>query len=73
MLTSKLSIDTVACKGCALCVEACPNAILTPDTDTVNAKGYNPVACTDQNTCTACAVCAIICPDSAIKVERDTA
>ena len=67
----KLSVDIAACKGCALCVEVCPKAILVMDTSTVNAKGYNPAMCIDSNICTACAVCAIICPDSAIEVERE--
>ena len=67
----KLSVDTVACKGCALCVWACPKAILIMDTRAVNAKGYSPAMCIDSNVCTACAVCAMICPDSAIKVERE--
>ena len=68
----KLNIDVAACKGCALCVEVCPKAILIMDTSTVNAKGYSPAMCIDASACTACAVCAIICPDSAIEVERET-
>jgi len=71
MTKVNLSIDIAACKGCALCVEICPKAILIMDKNTVNAKGYNPAICIDSNDCKACAVCAIICPDSAIKVERE--
>ena len=67
----KLSVDILACKGCALCVEVCPKAILVMDTGAVNAKGYNPAICIDSNACSACSACAIICPDSAIKVERE--
>ncbi|MCL2563892.1 MAG: 4Fe-4S dicluster domain-containing protein [Oscillospiraceae bacterium] len=66
----KLSVDIVGCKGCSLCVDACPKDILTLDKSFVNTKGYNPVKCQSQELCTGCAVCAIICPDSAIKVER---
>lgn len=69
----KLSIHSTVCKGCALCITACPKAILSIDKNTINPKGYRPAICIDARGCTACAVCAIICPDSAITVERETA
>ncbi|MCL2187377.1 MAG: 4Fe-4S dicluster domain-containing protein [Defluviitaleaceae bacterium] len=68
-----LTFNDVTCKGCDLCVDACPKKILTLDTSRVNAKGYNPVLCTDINACTACAICARVCPDSVIKVEKGEA
>jgi len=68
-----LTFNEAACKGCRLCVEACPKKILDLDTSRVNAKGYNPVLCSDMNTCTACAICARVCPDSVIKVEKGAA
>ena len=56
------------CKGCELCVHFCPKRILFLDAAQVNAKGYNPVACSDMTACIACAICAKICPDSVITV-----
>jgi 2-oxoglutarate ferredoxin oxidoreductase subunit delta len=70
MAKSILTFDDMACKGCLLCVDACPPKILKLELSRVNAKGYNPVFCTDIEKCTACAICARICPDSVIKVER---
>ena len=65
-----LTFTEAWCKGCDLCVAACPKKILVLDTARVNAKGYNPVQCTDMEACTACAICARVCPDSVIKVEK---
>jgi len=73
MAKSILTFDDIACKGCLLCVDACPPKILVLDTSRVNAKGYNPVFCSITGKCTACAICARICPDSVIKVEREEA
>ncbi|MCL2376717.1 MAG: 4Fe-4S binding protein [Defluviitaleaceae bacterium] len=67
----KLTFDENMCKGCDLCVWACPKDILKLDLERVNGKGYNPVVCFDIDGCTACGICARICPDSVIKVERD--
>ena len=71
MPKSILTFNEAACKGCLLCVDACPPKILEQELTRVNAKGYNPVYCTDIEKCTACAICARICPDSVIKVERN--
>ena len=65
-----LIFNEATCKGCDLCVDACPKKILTLDTSRVNAKGYNPVKCTDITACTACAICARVCPDSVITVQK---
>lgn len=59
------------CKGCNLCITACPQKILELNKDSINAKGYNPAHCFDMSKCIGCAMCAIICPDSVIKVERE--
>jgi len=64
-----LTFDQNACKGCKICLAACPQKILNLDTSRVNAKGYNPAFCADLPKCTACAICAKVCPDSVIKVE----
>ena len=71
MAKIKLTFENETCKGCLLCVEVCPKNILALDLEQLNAKGYNPLLCTDIDACTGCAMCARICPDSVIKIERE--
>ncbi len=59
------------CKGCGLCVAACPVKILGMDTKSINAKGYHPTTVMDKDKCIGCGNCAIMCPDSVITVERN--
>ena len=58
------------CKGCGLCVVACPKKIISLNTANLNKKGYHPAGITDIDKCLACAMCAIICPDVVITVEK---
>jgi 2-oxoglutarate ferredoxin oxidoreductase subunit delta len=58
------------CKGCELCVVACPKKIVALDRSKINAKGFNPAHVVDMEQCIACGNCAIMCPDSVISVER---
>lgn len=67
---AKLTFNSDLCKGCGLCVEACPKGLLYLDTEHLNLKGYNYAAIKDQSACIACAFCAKICPDCIIKVEK---
>ncbi len=62
-------VDTQRCKGCGVCVTACPLNVLNMSTD-VNDKGYTFAIMADPDKCTGCASCGIICPDSCIKVYR---
>ncbi|MBO4785406.1 MAG: 4Fe-4S binding protein, partial [Lachnospiraceae bacterium] len=39
---AKVTINEALCKGCGLCVEACPKKLLVLATDHINAKGYHP-------------------------------
>jgi 2-oxoglutarate ferredoxin oxidoreductase subunit delta len=66
----KLTFDTDICKGCGLCVMACPLKILDLDKGRVNKKGYNPVYESVPDKCVACGSCALMCPDSVITIER---
>ena len=67
---AKITVDEHFCKGCALCVDACPKNIMELDASKITAKGYHPAHCIDLNACTGCASCAVMCPDVAITVER---
>lgn len=67
---ARVTIDEGRCKGCELCVAACPKKIIGLDTGRLNAKGYYPAQVFDMEECIACAMCGIMCPDSAIRVEK---
>ncbi len=67
---NRVSFKTDLCKGCGLCVSACPRHIVALDTSVLNAKGYHPAHVTEAEKCIACAMCATMCPDVVIKVEK---
>ena len=65
-----VSFEQDLCKGCNLCVIACPVDILVLDESKINAKGYHPADVTDNDKCIACQNCALMCPDLVITVEK---
>ena len=65
----KVIINGDACKGCGLCVNACPKDIIEISNEKINVKGYHPAHITDIDKCIACAACAKMCPDTVISVE----
>jgi 2-oxoglutarate ferredoxin oxidoreductase subunit delta len=58
-----LDIASDRCKGCELCVAACPKHVLALDLTVVNSLGYHPIELLDAGPCTSCAFCARVCPD----------
>lgn len=65
-----VKIDIEGCKGCELCVEACPQDSLQMSKD-INTKGYHYAVLVKDN-CTGCVNCALVCPDAVITVYRET-
>ena len=59
------------CKGCELCVAACPKKIIHIAEDRLNAKGFKPAEVVEQEKCIACASCAKVCPDVVIEIEKE--
>lgn len=57
-------IDTDRCKGCRLCVVACPTDSLAIGT-TLNRLGYYAVEYLPDTGCTGCGVCFYACPEPA--------
>ncbi len=66
----KLTFETDLCKGCGLCVGACPKGCLAIATQKINLKGYSPAELVDPDKCIGCAFCATMCPDCIITVEK---
>ncbi len=65
----KLQIDTDECKGCGLCIEACPPKVIHL-TDHLNPYGYRTAAYAGAG-CTGCGICFWVCPEpGAITVLR---
>ncbi|MBU1098323.1 MAG: ferredoxin [Ignavibacteriae bacterium HGW-Ignavibacteriae-2] len=64
-------IDIEKCKGCELCMDACPQDSLERSKQ-VNKKGYLYIVKVEDN-CTGCTNCALVCPDGVITVYRQTA
>ncbi len=65
-----IHVDENVCKGCGMCVHACPKQIIALDREVLNAKGYHPARLVKPEECIGCCSCAIMCPDTAITVER---
>jgi len=63
----RVTIEPDRCKGCELCVQACPQQIIEMS-KTINAKGYFYANVFDQPKCIGCQLCAITCPDVAIEI-----
>jgi 2-oxoglutarate ferredoxin oxidoreductase subunit delta len=69
-VSGKIKIDAERCKGCGLCVEACPKNVIAISKHS-NKNGYFPAEVVNIIDCFGCAFCATICPDVAIEVYRD--
>ena len=67
----KFSIKEELCKGCELCVRACPKKLLQLSPDKLNEKGYHPVMITDESACVACGSCFSTCPDTVISIVTE--
>jgi 2-oxoglutarate ferredoxin oxidoreductase subunit delta len=62
-------VDTERCKGCEVCIGACPTNVIELAQD-VNGKGYHFAYMAQPEACTGCSNCAVVCPDGVITVYR---
>lgn len=67
----RVTINEDLCKGCGLCVRACPKDIIELSKTKINAKGYRPAEVINMEACIGCTSCARTCPDVVIRIEKD--
>lgn len=65
-------ISEERCKGCDLCVVACPTDTLSLQSKEVNDRGYHFAYMAQPQSCIGCGNCAVVCPDGCIEVYRVT-
>ncbi len=64
-----LRIDGDECKGCGLCIEACPPEVISLS-ERLNHYGYRTAVYAGAG-CTGCGICFMVCPEpGAITVLR---
>ena len=63
-------VNTERCKGCNLCVVACPTGVLALQQKEVNNRGYHLAYMAQPEKCIGCQSCALVCPDACIEVYR---
>jgi 2-oxoglutarate ferredoxin oxidoreductase subunit delta len=62
-------INAARCKGCGLCITACPLKCIRLSEQT-DLRGIRLAVLTEKQDCTGCTLCAIVCPDTAIEVYK---
>jgi len=66
-----ICIKTDSCKGCGLCVDACPKKLLQISKLKINIKGHHPAEIVKPEECVGCASCALMCPDCVISIKNE--
>ena len=62
-----VTVEVELCKGCELCIPACPPSVLTMSSE-VNAMGFRyPLL---HPGCTGCRACLDMCPDFVFEVYK---
>jgi 2-oxoglutarate ferredoxin oxidoreductase subunit delta len=64
-----INLNIERCKGCGMCVGACPNEVIDMSED-LNDKGYHFAEIIDKDKCTGCGLCYRMCPDIAIEITK---
>ena len=67
---ARVEITFQKCKGCGLCVTACPKECLEMSAE-LNERGVHYPVMKEGAKCTGCASCALMCPDVRITVYKE--
>jgi 2-oxoglutarate ferredoxin oxidoreductase subunit delta len=65
-----IRINKDTCKGCELCLTACPRNLIIMSKD-LNRRGVHFAVYKETGKCTGCTLCALMCPDVCIEVFKD--
>jgi 2-oxoglutarate ferredoxin oxidoreductase subunit delta len=66
---SIVKINFKKCKGCGLCIRACPRQCIS-FSEKFSEVGYRYAILYKQDVCTGCGLCYMVCPDVCIEVYR---
>lgn len=69
-LKGTVVVNQQRCKGCNLCVVACPTKTLSLHPTEINEKGYHFAYMQTPDTCIGCSNCGLVCPDGCITVYK---
>ena len=64
-----VAINSLICKGCGYCVEACSLDVFR-QSEGFNPSGYKPFEPVNKERCVGCLRCVSICPDFAIEITE---
>lgn len=67
---ANITIDKAGCKGCNICLMACPKKIFVKSRAR-NHYGTAMPGLSGQENCILCRMCERLCPDGAINVEGE--
>lgn len=56
-----IQVDINECKGCGLCIEACPPKLIALS-ESLNHYGYRTATYAGHG-CTGCGICFLVCPE----------
>ncbi|ACC99023.1 Putative 2-ketovalerate ferredoxin oxidoreductase subunit [Elusimicrobium minutum Pei191] len=65
----RIEVNEQLCKGCYLCVKACPKQCIAKSKN-FSKTGYYPAVMVKPEACIGCKMCFMVCPDVAITVEK---
>ena len=65
-----ITVNKERCKGCNLCVVACPTDTLSLQPYEVYDRGFHYAYMVHPENCIGCSSCALMCPDACIEVYR---
>ncbi len=70
MAKNYIKLDGTVCKGCRVCVEACPKQCIVISSE-INKMGYQFAKFENPN-CIGCGICFYVCPEpGTITVYKD--